>query len=454
MKYLNIIEKFKVLFDMLLTYKLSLIFLVVLLIATILYTIKKISTKKFLLLTLSSLIFLFSICYINNYKVLSETFDNFWTIFFTNIYFPSVYVYLFTLFTVDISLVMSFLNKSTNKIYRIVNCFTFVIIHIIFIIILNIISEQKINIFEITSLYANVNLVAVLELSINVFIVWMFILVTIYLTNTLSTRLTRKNKIVPEPVTNSSVYTILQENLSKEENETVSKKYKPALVNNFENIDNNEKTKTLENTMPKLENPDKLIQTNTITESNLEEKRQLSFADIINNVKLIGGQASQNSTSSIEIVEPKKIANENIKSEKNINLQDIVSNISASNNTNINDLIETKKQKAINNLEVNNISLNELSKDEPIVEIISNEKVDNDSKDISNVETVKIETTKEKKYTAKDYKKAMEMLEKIAPYHMSPNIKVSEAVAISLINNYSYDDCMMFKDILESCLAK
>ena len=41
-----------------------------------------------------SLLLIFGIDIVINYKELAEVFDNFMTIFFSNIYFPSVYVYV------------------------------------------------------------------------------------------------------------------------------------------------------------------------------------------------------------------------------------------------------------------------------------------------------------------------------------------------------------------------
>ena len=52
-------------------------------------------------------------------------------------------------------------------------------------------------------------------------------------------------------------------------------------------------------------------------------------------------------------------------------------------------------------------------------------------------------------YTVNDYKKIIEMLNKIKKQGNS-NISVDNIVALSLINNYDIDECLRFKDILNT----
>ena len=55
-------------------------------------------------------------------------------------------------------------------------------------------------------------------------------------------------------------------------------------------------------------------------------------------------------------------------------------------------------------------------------------------------------------YTLNDYKKIVEMLKEIKNNSNKNNISIDDAVTMSLINNYSIDDCVKFKEILESNL--
>ena len=55
-------------------------------------------------------------------------------------------------------------------------------------------------------------------------------------------------------------------------------------------------------------------------------------------------------------------------------------------------------------------------------------------------------------YTIDDYKTIIKMLKSLKIHSNSSNIKLDDAVAISLINNYSIEDCLKFKRLLENNL--
>ena len=79
MTYLSIIEKLRILFDMLLDFKFILVFVILLFVLTIIYIFKKISTKRYILMMVGLLVLLLLISIISNYKILFNTFDNFTT---------------------------------------------------------------------------------------------------------------------------------------------------------------------------------------------------------------------------------------------------------------------------------------------------------------------------------------------------------------------------------------
>lgn len=90
------------------------------------------------------------------------------------------------------------------------------------------------------------------------------------------------------------------------------------------------------------------------------------------------------------------------------------------------------------NLISNTVSLNDLIKQ------------DEDIKEISEVEV--LDTVRDESYSLNDYKKMVEMLKEIKNSSNKSNISVDDAVTMSLIGNYSIDDCVKFKEILESNL--
>ena len=91
-----------------------------------------------------SIVLVFLISILTNLKSLTNTFDNFMTIFFTGIYFPSIYLYISTLVIVLLAFLFSTINIKLRKVYKVINRVMFVINNIIFVIILNIVAKNKI----------------------------------------------------------------------------------------------------------------------------------------------------------------------------------------------------------------------------------------------------------------------------------------------------------------------
>ena len=100
--------------------------------------------------------------------------------------------------------------------------------------------------------------------------------------------------------------------------------------------------------------------------------------------------------------------------------------------------IKIKVENMKKNLISNTVSLNDLIKQ------------DEDIKEISEVEV--LDTVRDESYSLNDYKKMVEMLKEIKNSSNKSNISVDDAVTMSLIGNYSIDDCVKFKEILESNL--
>jgi len=118
MTYLSVIDKIKILFSMIFDFKGIFVFSILMIIFTILYLLKKLSTKRYTIAMALSVILVILISVFTNVKVLSNTFDNFMTIFFTGIYFPSIYLYISTLVIVFASFLFSIINVRIRKVYK------------------------------------------------------------------------------------------------------------------------------------------------------------------------------------------------------------------------------------------------------------------------------------------------------------------------------------------------
>lgn len=458
MSYLSIVEKFKILFDMILDFKFIFIFLGVLVIATFLYLIKKIDNRKYIMIITLSLLLILGIDIVINYKELAEVFDNFMTIFFSNIYFPSVYVYVGTLLIVAIAFITSMFNKMLNKIYKIINGITFVMNNILLVIILNIIAKNKIDVFTPNELYTNINLVAVLEISIGLFVLWVLSLIVVYTTSVICDRIGNKRRELVTCDINSDVEGIdITKDTSSYNNvltpvEAVSEVKKPSIVT-YEIESNNVEPEVIE----EVSNVDTNVAYDDAKENN---SNVVTFDDILNGRIPVNYYENVLSVDAHDIVNPQEVFENKYKEYKeksNIeSFQDIV------NDANEDKVVIIKNNKAKDNLRINTVTLDSLEDKNDTVDTMvtsessGNENISEVTNELDNTGKIDVVTSNEEirkdSYSLDDYKKFIAMLGELKDFTNSNNVSIDDAVTISLINNYSIDDCLKFKEILESNL--
>lgn len=463
MTYLSVIEKFKILFDMLLKFKLVFIFAILILLITFVYMFKKISSRKYMLIVSVLMILMFGVSIVSNYKILMDTFDNFSTIFFRNIYFPSIYVYIGILVFNFVVFITSVLSTKKKKIYKVINTINFILNNILFAIVLNIIAKNKIDIFSMSSLYTNTSLVAILELSIGTFAVWLFCLLVIYITNVICDRIMIKKK-AKNKVETKEVVTEIVANTDKavEDNKDSNKTSDKKLIPNGNVVMAvNPNTVVIDNKNKKKENKKKKKSVGITFDDILNGKVPVTYYD--NNVS---------SDSSYNIVNPQKMYEESYNvwlndiSSKS-SMQDIIDDIKIEDNTSNIENTSNAEEPIIDNYFTEEV----VPVEDKMVETIDSSLEDNVTK-IDNISDTKEEVeqdedvtlndlidVKENKveennnYTVEDYKKFAKMLSSLKSYTDTSDISVDDAIAISLINDYSIDDCVMFKDMLKSSLC-
>lgn len=458
MSYLSIAEKFKILFDMILDFKFIFIFLGVLVIATFLYLIKKIDNRKYIMIITLSLLLILGIDIVINYKELAEVFDNFMTIFFSNIYFPSVYVYVGTLLIVAIAFITSMFNKMLNKIYKIINGITFVMNNILLAIILNIIAKNKIDVFTPNELYTNINLVAVLEISIGLFVLWILSLIVVYTTSVICDRIGNKRREFVTCDINSDVEGIdITKDVPSYNNvltpvDAVSEVKEPSIVT-YEIESNNVEPEVIE----EVSNVDTNVGTDDVKENN---SNVVTFDDILNGRIPVNYYENVLSVDAHDIVNPQEVFENKYKEYKeksNIeSFQDIV------NDANEDKVVIIKNNKAKDNLRINTVTLDSLEDKNDTVDTMvtsessGNENISEVTNELDNTDKIDVVTSNEEirkdSYSLDDYKKFIAMLGELKDFTNSNNVSIDDAVTISLINNYSIDDCLKFKEILESNL--
>lgn len=413
MRYLTLLEKLKILFDTIMAFKSIFILIIIMLILTILFIFRKISNKKYILFMSISMLFTLVLSIVKNYKVLSNTFDDFTTIFFNGIYFPSIYIYIGILVIIALTFIISILSNKKKKIYKIINSMAFIINNIFFIIILNIIAKNNINVFEISSLYTNNVLVAMLELNVGLFILWLTILSITYITNIICDKITSK-KVVNEVVISSEVENVTEILEAKEE--LVANEIPNKVEDNV--IEDKVTFNDILNGLVPVTYYDNKINNQDYNISNPQEIYEKNY----NNLKL---ELEKVPEVKVTKVEPIIVESKTNTIKENINLDTVEDRT-----------LKIKQENMKKNLVSNTISLNDLIKNDEEIKIV--DKV--------------INTIKEPSYTLEDYKKIIVMLKEIKNNSNKNNISIDDAVTMSLISNYSIDDCVKFKEILENNL--
>ena len=464
MTYLTILEKLQILLDMILDSKILLVFIGIIIILSILNLLKVINNKKYILLLVVSLLISLVVDISINYKSLSVTFDNFMNIFFTNIYFPSIYVYIGILVINLITFIISIFNINMKKGYKIINTIIFILNNIFLIIILNVVAENSIDIFSIESLYTNKNLVGILELNVIVFLLWIASLLVMYTVDITSTAvLYKKEKSNSVEEDTEYTYTPVEDNYIY--NPQLQNAYpysSPVLQDNYmynsveSNINNNIEYKNIvdeEHTNIPINLNNNIIENQTIIIdnkgiNNIEDTSSFTLDTPTNTSENINNESFQDIVNDIreESIIIKKPVKEEITKVEEIAKTEEISKVEE-----VKDIEESSNLNTIELEKINKIEENTNNNTVKLEELIREENKTNNI-ELQNSVAESREEIKENSYDIEDYKKIITMLNSIKKITSSSNISIDEAVTLSLINNYSVDDCIRFKEILESNL--
>ena len=464
MTYLTILEKLQIFLDMILDSKILLVFIGIIIILSILNLLKVINNKKYILLLVVSLLISLVVDISINYKSLSVTFDNFMNIFFTNIYFPSIYVYIGILVINLITFIISIFNINMKKGYKIINTIIFILNNIFLIIILNVVAENSIDIFSIESLYTNKNLVGILELNVIVFLLWIASLLVMYTVEITSTAvLYKKEKSNSVEEDTEYTYTPVEDNYIY--NPQLQNAYpysSPVLQDNYmynsveSNINNNIEYKNIveeENNNIPINLNNNIIANQTIIIdnkeiNNIEDTSSFTLDTPTNTSENINNESFQDIVNDIreESIIIKKPVKEEITKVEEIAKTEEISKVEE-----VKDIEESSNLNTIELEKINKIEENTNNNTVKLEELIREENKTNNI-ELQNSVAESPKEIKENLYNIEDYKKIITMLNSIKKITSSSNISIDEAVTLSLINNYSVDDCIRFKEILESNL--
>lgn len=395
MKYTNILEKLLCLFNIVKTSYIDIIFLLVVVISLILLFRKKISSRVCYIINVISSLVLLGVVIYNNIDKLSSTIDSIVDFTFTNIYFPSIYVYLLILIVTNVFCILSLLRKRMEKKYKIINGSVMLVINFILAIILDIVASDSVDLFKKESMFANTNLVMMMELSVNIFLVWCSVNLIMYVADCIADRIliTKNAKVLNKGAVNMNV-------LTEEVNvESLEEEYDAVSI-------------------PREEVKNKFIPVNTVSVDEIVDVVENKF---IPNVNMINNNMMDNGFDLSSLI-PKK--NE-LKTIVDMNSIDYVSNTNVVLEDNVNYLNDTNILTNTNEI-FNSIINNDL----PF--IIKEEKNEKDT------------------YTLNDYRIFNKILKDIREHNDGSRISIDKNLEYRLITKYSVETYDMFKRMLKN----
>ena len=130
---------------------------------------------------------------------------------FLFLFFPNLAIYSLVILITNIFIVKSIISKKDKLGFKIYNILSFILFNIIFYLIIDNVIKNKINVYEQLSIYTNSDLLILIQLSMNLFIVWIIILIITKLTNRMDLLFSHKyNKKV---VFDNTINTLELENI-------------------------------------------------------------------------------------------------------------------------------------------------------------------------------------------------------------------------------------------------
>ena len=194
MAALSLLEKLAILIEVSKSSILFIIaFIVILVLGLILITTNKMNVKSsrklFVLLYIFIIAFTFML-YKESLKSMCEYLMN---NLFVLIYFPNLAAYFAAIVITSVILWYSVFSFKTHTFIKNVNIVVYLIMSYLLVVLLSIINNQKLDVFDQVSIYSNKSAQAIIELSSALFIVWIIFLV---LYKAIMTYLTRDKKVV------------------------------------------------------------------------------------------------------------------------------------------------------------------------------------------------------------------------------------------------------------------
>lgn len=212
---LSLIEKIKTLFTLIFSSSLFLILLlgIFIILVDVFYISKQSRKVKIMYLIVSVIVMV--ILLITYFEEFLKFIDVLNKNIVMLINFPSLLQYTVIIFITLIIMIISIFNKKMNRILSRINIGVFIADLFIFFLILDQINKTNIDLSNKINIYSNKNLMVLFEISMIIFVIWLFGLLTYKICSVLITR-NKSSKVIMD---NNEVNLSEREEATKEDNE-------------------------------------------------------------------------------------------------------------------------------------------------------------------------------------------------------------------------------------------
>lgn len=176
MRNYSLIEKTKILMDLIISSPLFLFCFMLGVAVLIFYIIsikKEKSINKWIFISIWSVLAI--ILLINYSSIIVNLVDNLFDNIFEALYFPDLTIYIIILSISNFFFFYSFFTKRLDKKHKILNFINALVIDIFLILIIDIVKTNDINIYDELNIYSNPNLLVLLELTSAIFVSWILL---------------------------------------------------------------------------------------------------------------------------------------------------------------------------------------------------------------------------------------------------------------------------------------
>lgn len=113
---------------------------------------------------------------------------------FSFLYFPNIISYICMMIITTLLLIITLVNNNIKAFIKTCNIVTFVMIEILFVLSLDVITKNKIDIYTKTEIYSNATLMVLIQASTAIFGIWLLIIFINFLVDKINKKIELKSK--------------------------------------------------------------------------------------------------------------------------------------------------------------------------------------------------------------------------------------------------------------------